>query len=296
MKHASFDYALSLFVSFFIATSANAFVVDLQTIPMTIGSDSLSFETNGITVTASGYHAEYISGTDAMPVYGPFTTSEIASTPSFSYPAFGRTTQFGISPTPDTIVTGLMLYTLQDLGQSDNDSFQAGFQPGFDNALCGASTTAPGCTGTVYPSIQFALFSFDTAVNVSQVIVEGVTNFGRAIWAAGGTTAPDLSQDFRTAFDGFDFRSSIDDGSTGLFTHTFTPLQSIQYLAVGTPFDASLVDASADLGDVPRGESLIQFYLEGLNITPVPVPAAVWLFGSGLLGLIGISRRKKAVK
>jgi hypothetical protein len=28
--------------------------------------------------------------------------------------------------------------------------------------------------------------------------------------------------------------------------------------------------------------------------TVVPVPAAVWLFGSGLLGLIGISRRKKA--
>jgi len=26
----------------------------------------------------------------------------------------------------------------------------------------------------------------------------------------------------------------------------------------------------------------------------VPIPAAVWLFGSGLLGLIGISRRKKA--
>lgn len=27
---------------------------------------------------------------------------------------------------------------------------------------------------------------------------------------------------------------------------------------------------------------------------PVPVPAAAWLFGSGLLGLIGIARRKKA--
>lgn len=27
--------------------------------------------------------------------------------------------------------------------------------------------------------------------------------------------------------------------------------------------------------------------------TPVPVPAAVWLFGSGLIGLIGIGRRKK---
>ena len=28
--------------------------------------------------------------------------------------------------------------------------------------------------------------------------------------------------------------------------------------------------------------------------TPVPVPAAVWLFGSGLLGLIGVARKKAA--
>jgi len=25
---------------------------------------------------------------------------------------------------------------------------------------------------------------------------------------------------------------------------------------------------------------------------PVPIPAAVWLFGSGLIGLVGIARRK----
>jgi hypothetical protein len=30
------------------------------------------------------------------------------------------------------------------------------------------------------------------------------------------------------------------------------------------------------------------------NINPVPVPAAVWLFGSGLLGLAGVARRRKA--
>ena len=29
--------------------------------------------------------------------------------------------------------------------------------------------------------------------------------------------------------------------------------------------------------------------------TVVPVPAAVWLFGSGLLGLVGMARRKQAV-
>lgn len=32
-------------------------------------------------------------------------------------------------------------------------------------------------------------------------------------------------------------------------------------------------------------------YIEGLSA--VPIPAAVWLFGSGLIGLIGIARRKK---
>lgn len=30
------------------------------------------------------------------------------------------------------------------------------------------------------------------------------------------------------------------------------------------------------------------------DVSPIPVPAAVWLFGSGLLGLIGVARRKKA--
>jgi len=31
-----------------------------------------------------------------------------------------------------------------------------------------------------------------------------------------------------------------------------------------------------------------------LSVNAVPVPAAVWLFGSGLIGLIGVARRKKA--
>jgi len=31
-----------------------------------------------------------------------------------------------------------------------------------------------------------------------------------------------------------------------------------------------------------------------MTVAAVPVPAAVWLFGSGLLGLIGVARRKKA--
>jgi hypothetical protein len=34
--------------------------------------------------------------------------------------------------------------------------------------------------------------------------------------------------------------------------------------------------------------------LTGNAAAPVPLPAAVWLFGSGLMGLVGVSRRRKA--
>lgn len=52
-----------------------------------------------------------------------------------------------------------------------------------------------------------------------------------------------------------------------------------------TPFPG--VVAHIDIGS---GNSL---HVTGYSVSAVPVPAAVWLFGSGLLGLIGVARRKK---
>jgi hypothetical protein len=43
----------------------------------------------------------------------------------------------------------------------------------------------------------------------------------------------------------------------------------------------------------PFGDYNANFNLQG--VSAVPVPAAVWLFGSSLLGLVGIARRKKKV-
>ena len=42
------------------------------------------------------------------------------------------------------------------------------------------------------------------------------------------------------------------------------------------------------------GTNQQHYSLDNMTYSPVPVPAAVWLFGSGLIGLIGIARRKKA--
>ncbi len=56
--------------------------------------------------------------------------------------------------------------------------------------------------------------------------------------------------------------------------------------------------ATVPLGD-PSGFGGVEYFLHLQGVVnqaaaaPVPVPAAVWLFGSGLLGLVGVARRKK---
>ena len=46
-------------------------------------------------------------------------------------------------------------------------------------------------------------------------------------------------------------------------------------------------------GPFPGFNAAFDLTASGL-VNPIPVPAAVWLFGSGLLGLVGVARRKKA--
>jgi len=42
----------------------------------------------------------------------------------------------------------------------------------------------------------------------------------------------------------------------------------------------------------PIGEGTMAGYSSSLTISAVPVPAAVWLFGSALLGMLGVSRKR----
>jgi len=43
-----------------------------------------------------------------------------------------------------------------------------------------------------------------------------------------------------------------------------------------------------------KNNSFSAWAVQSGDVSTVPVPAAVWLFGSGLLGLVGVARRKKA--
>ena len=89
----------------------------------------------------------------------------------------------------------------------------------------------------------------------------------------------------------------LDDNFSENAANTFLGLDSsittaavtdISYYARGIGLVAVVgIDASTGLSD-GTGVELI-------STTVVPVPAAVWLFGSGLLGLIGVARRKERV-
>ena len=102
---------------------------------------------------------------------------------------------------------------------------------------------------------------------------------------------------------------------------TFTVIDAGTYIATLTDFEfpepmdqsgMAVTTATELLGslnapgsftfDATPGEYFVSFFGEagastsyvmyGIEISQVPLPAAVWLFGSGLLGLIGIARRK----
>lgn len=70
-----------------------------------------------------------------------------------------------------------------------------------------------------------------------------------------------------------------------------------------TTFAGPNVDGGVtlQLGAVCGGDTgcLSDVYFDNVSVTvdvsAVPVPAAAWLFGSGLIGLVGMARRKKAV-
>jgi len=67
-------------------------------------------------------------------------------------------------------------------------------------------------------------------------------------------------------------------------------------LALGAPLDTEFEYFGFSLtvnGDALSTDILNTAVAGGRDIPQVPVPAAAWLFGSGLIGMVGVARRKK---
>ena len=57
--------------------------------------------------------------------------------------------------------------------------------------------------------------------------------------------------------------------------------------------DSFTLDYTAIVPDGGFAGTPYQLHMSGTISSIIPVPAAVWLFGSGLLGLVGVARRRK---
>lgn len=130
-------------------------------------------------------------------------------------------------------------------------------------------------------------FNYDNslAVNTGNII-----NIDPSTWM--------LSQDANAGggFGKFEFQLSGTGASrTELLSFSITGVagDTVNSYAIGSTLNPSSGEyfAAHIAGfDTTNGVTSAQF----AGSTPVPVPAAVWLFGSGLLGLVGVARRKRS--
>ena len=103
--------------------------------------------------------------------------------------------------------------------------------------------------------------------------------------------------------------SPLADAGAGTSPSDFSPtemylrlLGTSDFLTVAgdvLPDDPSQIDVTEILsgtGNISSdaGNNIwFDIYTDSVRVSAVPVPPAVWLFGSGLIGLVGIARRKK---
>jgi hypothetical protein len=185
-------------------------------------------------------------------------------------------------------------------------------------------TSEPGGSFT---GLQFGGQAFDAnddgIIDSSSLTMTGVVNFTAATlpirltfdinngtYSANGTTftGGTIQVDAYTTEAGWQAFSTIDASATNLpflagqAGHLGTNSTAGLLLAPGTTALPGLWDGQQPSGvGIDNAVSALTLlgntsgmYLDGtITLTPVPVPAAAWLFGSAMLGLAGVSRKRK---
>ena len=230
--------------------------------------NSISQTVNGNTITVQAFTTEVQGSTGT--IYGPFPTS--AAGEGHGLEVFGTNTSGVNNPG-----LGLNSQPLPGINVTGTDFTSSSAAPGFDNI----QFAIPGSGLTPNPSFEFALFSFSSPTDVLAVSVNHVSNFGESFWVAYGSTAPNLTQDFLSAFGGYTFANEIPINPGPPFTAALSGADGISYLAVGALPHSAFGPLASFGGQVD------QFYINGLDaVVTATVPAP--LIGFGLPAFLAI--------
>ena len=102
------------------------------------------------------------------------------------------------------------------------------------------------------------------------------------------------SQSNFNGIDGFTVFSSLDDTFSSIInlgTFSASILNTITVQTFATPSTTQFIRLRVN--SIHGGDN-VNIGEIAFEVSAVPIPATAWLFGSGLLGLIGMARRKKA--
>ena len=123
-----------------------------------------------------------------------------------------------------------------------------------------------GPIGSFAGLLDFSMETADTFGNIRSVDFSTAKLFGAdLVFTTTGTLTTDGSENI----------GNVNDINVFNFTN-------------GTDFTLHGFDTNY-VNDVDTGEN---YFLQSLTVSTVPIPATAWLFGSGLIGLISVARRK----
>ena len=123
--------------------------------------------------------------------------------------------------------------------------------------------------------------------------VQTDTRFNLSLYAYSGspTTFPDQWWD----------KSELASGGSDIYTDgditTWEMLSTSMLLPTGTNYVAIEISSEEDIFNDSVGTEFDGHFSDNvtLNISSVPIPSSVWIFGSGLIGLVGVARRRARV-
>ena len=200
---------------------------------------------------------------------------------------FGNALDFGDMTATAWATTGVSGGTGYDLNNAQVLRFNTGL--GVCNRSEGANCSNPAHQVDNFGDDDYVLFLFDQQMDFDNIVIDPFGTWDRDVtyWIADVTNPIDLAG---MDPDALDFPGSTVFGDP-TFQYAGPSNQPLSINLSGTG-NALLFAAQADIGDYYDDD---RFKITSLTATAVvPVPAAVWLFGSGLLGLVGVARSKAA--